>query len=114
MNQVVLLQCPLRLTRQQWLQIWQHSHTPVAIETQSSFGYRQNIVMHPVSEPLVLCDAIVEENFPAEAMTDREAFYGAAGNPTLKAEREKRMIDSCTRFIDFDRIDCIPTSEYLR
>ena len=113
MNQVVLLQCPARLTRQEWLTIWQHSHTAIAIETQSSFGYRQNIVVNPVSEPLVACDAIVEENFPAAAMADREAFYDASGNPSLKAEREKRMIDSCLRFIDFDRIDCIPTSEYL-
>lgn len=113
MNQVVLLQRPPRLSRQEWLQIWQHSHTAIAIETQSSFGYRQNIVVHPVSEQLVQCDAIVEENFPADAMTDREAFYDAAGNPGLKAEREKRMIDSCLRFIDFDRIDCVPTSEYL-
>lgn len=113
MNQVVLLQRPARLTRQQWLEIWQHSHTAIAIETQSSFGYRQNIVAHPVSEPLVACDAIVEENFPADAMTDREAFYDAAGNPALKADREKRMIDSCLRFIDFDRIDCIPASEYV-
>jgi hypothetical protein len=112
MNQVVLLQRPPRLARQEWLQIWQQSHTAIAIETQSSFGYRQNIVMHPVSEPLVQCDAIVEENFPVEAMTDREAFYNSTGNPILKAEREKRMIDSCLRFIDFDRIDCIPTSEY--
>lgn len=113
MNQVVLLQKPERLTRDEWLNIWQHSHTAIAIETQSSFGYRQNIVVHPVSEPQVVCDAIVEENFPAEAMTDREAFYNATGNPALKAEREKRMIDSCLRFIDFDRIDCIPASEYV-
>jgi len=113
MNQVVLLQRPSRLTRQQWLDIWQHGHTAVAIETQSSFGYRQNIVAHAVSEPQVLCDAIVEENFPAEAMTDREAFYNAAYNPALKAANEKRMIDSCVRFIEFDRIDCVPTSEYV-
>jgi len=113
MNQVVLLQRPARLTPQQWLEIWQHSHTKIAIETQSSFGYRQNIVVHPVSEASVLCDAIVEENFPVEAMADREAFYDAVGNPALKAEREKRMIDSCMRFIDFDRIDCVPTSEYV-
>jgi hypothetical protein len=113
MNQIALLQCPPRLTRSQWLEIWQHSHTAVAIETQSTFGYRQNIVVHPVSDPVLACDAIVEENFPPEAMTDREAFYAASGNPALKAEREKRMIDSCLRFIDFDRIDCIPTSEYV-
>jgi len=113
MNQVVLLQRPSRLTRQQWLEIWQHSHTTLAIETQSSFGYRQNIVVHAVSEPQVLCDAIVEENFPAAAMTDREAFYNAVGNPTLKAANERRMIESCLRFIEFDRIDCIPTSEYV-
>jgi hypothetical protein len=69
--------------------------------------------VHAVSEPQVLCDAIVEENFPAEAMTDREVFYNAVGNPALKAANEKRMIDSCVRFIEFDRIDCIPTSEYV-
>jgi len=113
MNQVVLLQRPPRLTREEWLHNWLVDHTPVAIETQSSFGYRQNVVVRPVTEPLVLCDAIVEENFPARAMNDREAFYAAEGDTALKIAREKRMIDSCLRFIDFDRIDCIPTSEYV-
>lgn len=113
MNQVVLLQCPPRLARDQWLHNWLVDHTPVAIETQSSFGYRQNLVVRPVTAPLVRCDAIVEENFPAPAMRDREAFYGAQGDPARKAAHEKRMIDSCLRFIDFDRIDCIPTSEYV-
>jgi len=40
MSQVALLQKPDRLSYAQWLAIWQGSHTRVAIDTQSTFGFR--------------------------------------------------------------------------
>ncbi len=43
----------------------------------------------------------------------RAAFYDADGNEELYRQREKEMVDSCVRFIDFDKIDCIPMSEYI-
>ena len=57
-------------------------------------------------------DAIVEENFPPEAMISDHAFYDAEDDIEL-AKRQERMMTSCARFIDFDRIDVVPMSEYL-
>jgi hypothetical protein len=112
MCQVVFLQRPQRLSQQQWLEIWHGSHTQVAIDTQSTFGYRQNVVARPVTYAAPPFDAIIEENFPAAAMSSQQAFYGVDSDQALK-ENLQAMIESCTRFIDFDKIDVIPTSEYL-
>jgi hypothetical protein len=112
MAQVVFLQRPRRLNEQQWLEIWQGSHSQVAIDTQSTFAYRQNVIVRPMTYAAPPFDAIIEENFPPEAMTSQHVFYGAAGDAQLQANLQA-MIDSCVRFIDFDKIDVIPTSEYV-
>ena len=112
MAQVVFLQRPERLSEAEWLEIWHGSHTQVAIETQSTFGYRQNVVVRAVTADAPPIDAIIEENFPAEAMSSQHAFYAADSEEDYQA-RLKAMIDSCVRFIDFDKINVIPTSEYL-
>ncbi len=112
MAQLVFLQRPRRLSEQQWLEIWQGSHTQVAIDTQSTFGYRQNVIVRPMTYAAPPFDAIIEENFPLEAMSSQHAFYGVETDEALQANL-KAMIDSCVRFIDFDKMDVIPTSEYL-
>jgi hypothetical protein len=112
MAQVVFLQRPRRLSEQQWLEIWHGSHSQVAIETQATFGYRQNVIVRPMTYAAPPFDAIIEEQFPPEAMSSQHAFYGVDNDEDLRANL-KAMIDSCTRFIDFDKIDVIPTSEYL-
>jgi hypothetical protein len=114
MSQVVFLQRPPRLAVEDWIRIWQGSHTQVAIDTQSTFGYRQNVIVRALSYAAPHYDAIVEENFPAAAMSSQQAFYAAVGDEAKYRANLKAMIDSCTRFIDFDRIDVIPTSEYNR
>ena len=112
MCQVVFLQRPPRLPREEWLRVWQGSHTQVAIDTQATFGYRQNVIVRAVTYAAPVYDAIVEENFPAAAMSSQQAFYAADGDEAKYQRNLKAMIDSCVRFIDFDRIDVIPTSEY--
>jgi hypothetical protein len=112
MYQVVLLRKPPRLSREQWLEVWLGSHTQVAIDTQSTFGYRQNVVVRPLTYAAPKYDAIVEELFPAEAMTDPMVFYNAVGDEAKRKQHEKAMIDSVVRFIDFDKMDRIPMSEY--
>lgn len=113
MNQVVFLQKPAHLARADWLDIWHNSHTQIAIDTQSTFRYRQNVVTQQLDSDAPVFDAIVEENFPNAAMHNREAFYNAEGNPELCAQRLNTMIESCSRFIDFNQINCIPMSEYV-
>lgn len=113
MNQIVFLKKPENLSHDEWLDIWQQHHTPIAIETQSTFGYRQNVVSKALTAGAPDIDAIVEENFPQAAIGSRAAFYDAGDDEALYKERETLMIESCARFIDFDKIDCIPTSEYF-
>jgi len=112
MNQVVFLRKPERITREQWLEFWLKQHTPIAIATQSTFGYRQNIVTQALTDNALPVDAIVEENFPPEAMTSTHAFYNAVGNDALMRKNQSEMFSSVQRFIDLDKLDCLPMSEY--
>ena len=113
MCHVVWLRKPAQLDRREWLAIWKGSHTRVAIDTQSTFGYRQNVVVQALDAACPPCDAIVEEHFPPEAMTSDHAFYATGGDETLLQQHMTAMIESCTRFIDFEHIDVVPMSEYL-
>lgn len=113
MCQLAFLRKPAQLERDEWLAIWKDSHTPIAIETQSSFGYRQNVVVQALNETALPFDAIVEENFPAQAMASDHAFYDTGGDEELLQQRLTAMLESCARFIDFAHIDVIPMSEYL-
>jgi hypothetical protein len=113
MCHVVFMSPPATMDKQQWLAIWKDSHTQVAIDTQSTFGYRQNLVVRQLRDDAVPCHAIVEENFPPEAMTSDHAFYASGGDEALLKSNMVAMIESCSRFIDFEQIDVIPMSEYL-
>lgn len=113
MCHVVFMSPPAELSRDEWLAAWKDSHTQVAIDTQSTFGYRQNLVVRRLSEDSLPCHAVVEENFPPEAMTDDHAFYATDGDEALLQKNFNAMMESCARFIDFEKIDVIPMSEYL-
>ena len=111
--QVTYLQKPPRLAREDWLKVWLESHTQVAIDTQSTFLYVQNVVARPLSYNAPHFDAIVEEGFPEAALTSWAAFYDAENDEEKFKKRQKAMIDSCVRFIDFDRLDVSLTSQYV-
>ena len=119
MCQIALLKKPKTQARLEWQQAWLGEHTKVAIDTQSTFGYRQNVVA--LTLPLEqatqtnwpLMDAIVEENFPATAMTSREAFFAAEGDPEKFEHHQQIMMQSCFKFIDFEAFDCVPMSQYI-
>lgn len=112
MCQVVLLQKPPRLSYGQWLEIWHGSHTQIAIDTQSTFSYRQNVMVRPLTFAAPTYDALIEEQFPAEAMSDPMVFYDASGDPAKLKVNRKTMMESVARFIDFDKMDVLPMSEY--
>ncbi len=113
MNSVVFLTKPSRLSYEDWLTIWHGSHTQIAIDTQWTFGYKQNVIVRPLTYAAPPYDAIIEENFPDEAMTDPQAFYDAVGDEEKRQKHEQEMIESCMRFIDFDKLDRILMSEYV-
>ena len=91
---------------------WHSHHTRVAIDTQSNFEYVQNLIVRPLTEGAPAYDAFVEECFPPEAMTVSEAFFDAVGQPEKFAANTRVMNESCVGFIDFNRIDIIPTSQF--
>jgi hypothetical protein len=111
--QVALLQRPIRLSFEEWITIWQYSHTQIAIDTQSTFSYTQNLVVRPLTVNAPKIDAMVEESFPIEALTDQAVFYNACGDGEKLARNSQAMMESCARFIDFDKINVCPTSEYI-
>lgn len=112
-SQLAFFTRPDRLTQDAWLDIWQNSHTRVAIDTQSTYLYVQNAVIRPVTYGAPGLSAIVEEGFPAAAMSDRQAFFDAAGDEAKYKRNLQAMMDSCARFIDFERMDVVPSSQYL-
>jgi hypothetical protein len=109
---IALLRRPAELDEPTWRQRWHIDHTPVAIETQSTFGYTQNTVVRPVTPGAPVIDAIVEELFPIEATSDLHAFFGAADEDDLR-DRMGRMVASTAAFGANRDIDTVPTSRYV-
>ncbi len=111
---VAVLKRPDDLGRDEWLHRWLVDHTPIAIATQASFGYVQNIVTRSVTalQPRRV-DALVEELFPSAGMVDMHAFYGSGGDGAELNDRLTRLMASVAR-IGFDRdIDLVPGSRYV-
>lgn len=100
------------MTREAALKHWHGHHTRVAIDTQSNFEYVQNLIVCPLTKDAPDYDAFVEECFPAEAMTTPEVFFDALDDPAKFATNLAAMTESCAGFIDFTRIDVIPTSQF--
>ena len=109
---IALLRRPAGLDQATWLNRWQLDHTRVAIETQSTFGYTQNWVVRTLTPDAPGITGIVEELFPAEAITDLKAFFGAADDSELQ-NRVGQMIASTTAFGANENIDTVPTSRYV-
>ena len=110
--QIALLKKPQRLAYQEWLEIWHGTHTPVAIETQSTFEYRQNVVVRALTPGARPYDAIVEECFPPQAMDNPQAFFDAVGDEQKFQRNLDRMMASVGRFLDLGTIDVLATSQY--
>lgn len=110
---VALLRRPAELTQEEWLHRWLVDHTPVAIETQASFGYLQNVVLSPVTASASAVAALVEELFPAAGIDDMHAFYGTGGSDDELSSRLTRLMTSVARFGADRDLDLVPTSRYL-
>jgi len=101
------------LNQAEFIKRWQAQHTEIALRTQSTFGYRQNLVVETLTQGATNWSAIVEEHFPSEAMTSPEVFFNAIGDTQKLQKHQREMADSCKRFIDFESINVIHMSEYV-
>ncbi|MGE2727198.1 EthD domain-containing protein [Mycolicibacterium pulveris] len=109
---VALLRRPADMDEATWLTRWHVDHTPVAIDTQATFGYVQNAVVRALTPDAPMLAAIVEELFPEEAVSDLHAFFGAADDEDLR-DRMERMVASTAAFGANRDVDTVPTSRYV-
>jgi hypothetical protein len=110
---LAFLRRPAELDPADWLSRWQDDHTPVAIATQSTFRYVQDVVVRGLTPGAPRVAGIVEECFPLEALTDLHAFFDAGDDDDRLARNLERMNESVSRFGADDSIDVVPTSEYV-
>ena len=108
-----VLRRPDDLPREEWLRIWMVGHTPIAIRTQATFGYVQNIVLEAVTPDAPRIDAFVEELFPSAGIHDMHAFYGSGGDDAELNRRLTELMASVARFGADHDLDLVPTSRYL-
>lgn len=108
-----LLRRPAELTHEEWLHRWLIDHTPVAMSTQGTFGYLQNVVVRPVTPGAPAVAALVEELFPTAGIEDIHAFYGSGGSDAELTDRINRLMASVARFGADRDLDLVPSSRYL-
>lgn len=111
-TQLAFLRRPAHLDQAAWLDRWLAHHTDVAIRTQSTVRYVQNVVARPLTAGAPWFDGIVEETFPAEAMTDPSVFFDAVDDPERLERHITEMVESCATFLDVADLDVVPTSEH--
>ena len=109
-TQMAFLRRPARLSREAWLERWHDHHTDVAIETQSTFAYRQNLVIDALHDDAPTVDAIVEESFPIAALTDWYAFYDAVGDDDRFGVNVGAMLASTATFLDYESTSSLTPS----
>jgi hypothetical protein len=110
---VALIRRPADLPEAEWRRRWLVEHTPVAIRTQATFGYLQNIVIEPVTPEAPAVSALVEELFPTAGMTDQHAFHGSGGDEAELKRRFGTLMASVARIGADHDIDLVPSSRYV-
>lgn len=110
--QIAVLRRPQQMSRDEYLDYWQVHHTPIAIRTQNTSGYVQNIVEELLTPSSPEIAAIVEEHFPMAALTDPHAFYGSGGDEAELNRRMTELMASVAKFGADQGLDLVPTSCY--
>jgi hypothetical protein len=95
-----------------WLEHWLEEHRRVALETQATHAYVRNVVVRALTPGAPPWQGIVEEGFDAAAVGDPMAWYKAGGSQAKLQANLGRMIESCRQFLDLERVESHPMSEY--
>ena len=111
-NVIACIEKPDHLTRDAWIEHWHVHHRKVAVETQCVFSYVRNVVVRPLTADAPPWDGIVEEAFPAEAVTDPMIWYCADGSEEKLRRNMARMMESVVTFLDVNRVESNPMTEY--
>ncbi len=113
MANIAFLRRPERITREDWLRTWLEDHTPVALETQSTIGYLQHVVVRPLTADAPEIAGIVEELFLPGAVRDLGVFFDSRGDDSRMRANMEAMTSSTGRFLDDGTVDAVPTSRYV-
>lgn len=111
-TQIALFGGHRHMSRAAILDHWMHHHANVAVETQTTSYYCQNIITRPLTAGAPEWDGIVEETFPLAALSDPAIYYAAEGDPEKQAANIAAMNASCAAFIDFTNIKLMMAGEY--
>jgi len=111
-NMIALIERPERISYDRWIEHWHGHHKRVALETQCTYAYVRNVVVRPLTADAPPWAGIVEEGFPAEAVTNPMLWYRAEGSPETLEKNLGRMIESVQAFLDIDKVESHPMSEY--
>ena len=99
-------------SQDEWLEHWLEEHRVVALETQATHSYVRNVVVRALTPGAPPWKGIVEEGFEADAVGDPMLWYKAGGSKEKLQANLGRMIASCQQFLDLDRVESHPMSEY--
>jgi hypothetical protein len=110
---VAFLRRPAEMAHDDWIAHWHGPHTDVAIRTQATFGYVQNVVVGSLTPETPRVDGIVEELFPRAAMTDLHAFYGSGGDQAELDRRITELMASVSAFGADRDLDLVPTDRWV-
>jgi hypothetical protein len=111
--QFAFLRRPEHMKHDEYLKYWQVHHTPIAIRTQNTSGYVQNIVEEQLTPSSPEIAAVVEEHFPMAALADPHAFYGSGGDEAELNRRMTELMASVATFGADQGLDLVPTSRYF-
>lgn len=89
-------------------QIWFQEHVQVALDTQNTLGYRQNLVLRSSHDPL---DGIVEEHFSIEAASSLTAFFANGDDEVKMMSNIHILTESSERLLDLERSSVIHMTE---
>jgi hypothetical protein len=108
---VSVFEQPARLTREEFIQRWHGSHTPLSLEIHPLWRYVRNVVARPLTKGAPSYAGIVEEHLREVAdLVDPNRFYG--GKDKL-AVNMKRVIDDVRSFLDLERVVNVVTRELI-
>lgn len=113
MAQMAVLRKPESMRDDEYLSYWMVRHTPVAIRTQNTSAYVQNVVQEVLTPTSPVVSGIVEEHFPMAAMSDPHEFYGSGGDDRELQRRMAELLESVVKFGADQGLDLVPTSRYF-
>lgn len=111
-DQIAFLRKPDSMTYEEYMDDWLLRHTAVAIRTQNTVAYVQNVVEETLTPSTPAVVGIVEEHFPMASLTDPHELYGSRGDDEELERRMRELLDSVMAFGAHLGLDLVPTSQY--